>query len=90
MKNIDFSGWSSRIEIHEQFAEVQDEKLEELTDSLVSCMTGPEGQGGDDQVKIFKTILHFFQLFVDPKFSVSNECFTNSIVKLLRVRTCKL
>ncbi len=45
-----FSGWSSRIEIHEQFAEVQDERLEELTDSLVSCMTGPEGQGGDDQV----------------------------------------
>ena len=45
-------GWSSRIEIHEQFAEVQDEKLEELTDNLVSCMTGPEGQGGDDQVII--------------------------------------
>ena len=44
-----FTGWSSRIEIHQQFAEVQDERLEELTDSLVSCMTGPESQGGDDQ-----------------------------------------
>jgi len=51
-----FSGWSSRIEIHEQFAEVQDERLEELTDSLVSCMTGPEGQGGDDQVKLKKKL----------------------------------
>jgi hypothetical protein len=49
---LEISGWSSRIEIHEQFAEVQDEKLEELTDNLVSCMTGPEGQGGDDQVII--------------------------------------
>jgi len=49
-KMVIIPGWSSRIELHVQFAEVQDEKLEELTDSLVTCMTGVEGQGGDDQV----------------------------------------
>ena len=44
-----FLGWSERLELQEFYAEVREERLEELTDSLVSCMTGEEGKGGDDQ-----------------------------------------
>ncbi len=44
-----FKGWSERLELQEQYADVREERLSELTDSLVSCMTGVEGQGGEDQ-----------------------------------------
>ncbi len=36
-------------EFQEYYAEVREEKMEELADSLVDCMTGEEGAGGDDQ-----------------------------------------
>ena len=37
------------MELQEQFADVREERMEELTESLVTCMTGEEGRGGDDQ-----------------------------------------
>ena len=43
-----FLGWSERLELQEQYADLREEKLEEMTDNLMSCMTGEEGQGGDD------------------------------------------
>ena len=44
-----FLGWSERLELQEMYAEVREDRMEELTDSLVSCMTGEEAAGGDDQ-----------------------------------------
>eukprot|EP00095_Tigriopus_kingsejongensis_P005779 maker-scaffold698_size109766-snap-gene-0.18 protein:Tk05779 transcript:maker-scaffold698_size109766-snap-gene-0.18-mRNA-1 annotation:"hypothetical protein LOTGIDRAFT_235292" len=44
-----FLGWSERLELQEQYADIREERLEALEDNLVSCMTGPEGQGLDDQ-----------------------------------------
>ena len=41
-----FLGWSERLELQEQFAEVREEKMESLAENLVSCMTGEEGKGG--------------------------------------------
>ena len=35
-----FKGWSERLELQEQYADIREERMEELTDSLVSCMTG--------------------------------------------------
>jgi len=43
-----FLGWSERLELQEQYANLREEELEEMTDNLVSCMTGEEGNGGDD------------------------------------------
>ena len=44
-----FMGWSERLELREQYADIREEKLEEMTENLVSCMNGEEGNGGDDQ-----------------------------------------
>ena len=44
-----FLGWSERLELQEMYAEVREDRMDELTDSLVSCMTGEEAAGGDDQ-----------------------------------------
>ncbi|TRY73327.1 hypothetical protein TCAL_06037 [Tigriopus californicus] len=44
-----FLGWSERLELQEYYADIREERLEALEDNLVSCMTGPEGQGQDDQ-----------------------------------------
>merc|ERR1711997_366456 len=44
-----FKGWSERLELQEHYADVREERMEELTESLVTCMTGEEGRGGDDQ-----------------------------------------
>lgn len=44
-----FLGWSERLELQEYYADIREERLEALEDNLVSCMTGPEGQGLDDQ-----------------------------------------
>ena len=44
-----FQGWSERLELQEQYADVREERMDELTDSLVTCMTGEEGRGGEDQ-----------------------------------------
>ncbi len=44
-----FLGWSERLELQELYAEVREDRMDELTDSLVSCMTGEEAKGGDDQ-----------------------------------------
>jgi len=44
-----FKGWSERLELQEQYADVREERMEELTESLVTCMMGEEGRGGDDQ-----------------------------------------
>ena len=43
-----FLGWSEKLELQEHLAEEREVKLEELTDSLVTCITGEEGNGGDD------------------------------------------
>merc|ERR1711974_461356 len=43
-----FIGWSEKLEVQEQYAEERETKMEELTDSLVTCITGEEGNGGDD------------------------------------------
>ena len=45
-----FIGWSEKLELQEQYAEERETKMDELTDSLVTCITGEEGNGGDDQV----------------------------------------
>jgi len=46
-----FLGWSERLELQEQYADVREERMDELTDSLVSCMTSPpDNQDLDDQV----------------------------------------
>ncbi len=45
-------GWSERLELQEYYAEVREEKMEQLEDNLVDCMTGKEGEGGED-------LLHF-------------------------------
>ena len=47
-----FIGWSEKLELQEQYAEERETKMDELTDSLVTCITGEEGNGGDDQVYI--------------------------------------
>jgi len=44
-----FIGWSEKLELQEQYAEERETKMDELTDSLVTCITGEEGNGGDDQ-----------------------------------------
>jgi len=38
-----FLGWNERLELQEYYSEVREEKMEELTDSLVNCMTSNEG-----------------------------------------------
>ena len=46
-----FKGWSERLELQEQYADVREERMDELTDSLVSCMTSSQDdQDLDDQV----------------------------------------
>ena len=35
-----FKGWSERLELQEQYADIREERMDELTESLVSCMTG--------------------------------------------------
>jgi hypothetical protein len=42
-----FLGWSERLELQEYYSEVREDRMEELADSLVDCMTGEEGRGGD-------------------------------------------
>ena len=44
-----FLGWSEKLELQEQYADLREEKIDSLTDNLVSCMVGPEGKGLDDQ-----------------------------------------
>lgn len=44
-----FLGWSEKLELQEQYADLREDKIESLTDNLVNCMVGPEGQGLDDQ-----------------------------------------
>jgi hypothetical protein len=41
-----FKGWSERLELQEQYADIREERMLDLTDSLVTCMTGEEGLGG--------------------------------------------
>jgi chromosome segregation ATPase len=43
-----FLGWSERLELQEHYADLREEKLGEMTDNLVSCITGEEGNGGED------------------------------------------
>ena len=42
-----FLGWSERLELQELYAGVREEKIEELSGDLVTCMTGEEGAGGE-------------------------------------------
>ena len=34
-----FKGWSERLELQEQYADIREERMDELTESLVTCMT---------------------------------------------------
>merc|ERR1712038_408146 len=43
-----FIGWSEKLELQEIVAEEREVRMEELTDSLVACITGEEGNGGDE------------------------------------------
>ena len=35
-----FLGWSERLELQEQYADIREERMDQLTESLVTCMTG--------------------------------------------------
>ena len=62
-------GWSERLEIQEQYDEVREERIEELSGNLVSCMTGEEGAGGklNFERKMFCKIIR-------ELFFVTNDC----------------
>ncbi|XP_023328845.1 protein PFC0760c isoform X4 [Eurytemora carolleeae] len=44
-----FLGMSEKLEVVEMYDQIQEEKLCHLQDELVTCISGVEGQGGDDQ-----------------------------------------
>merc|ERR1712061_443168 len=44
-----FLGLSERLEVQDMFENLQEERLDNLQEDLVSCIEGEEGQGGDDQ-----------------------------------------
>ena len=40
-------GLSERLEVQEMFENLQEERLDNLQDDLVTCINGEEGQGGE-------------------------------------------
>lgn len=49
--NYFFKGWSERLELQEQYADIREERMDQLTESLVSCMTSEtDSQDLDDFV----------------------------------------
>ena len=44
---INILGLSERLEVQEMFENLQEERLDNLQDDLVTCINGEEGQGGD-------------------------------------------
>ena len=40
------TGLSERLEVQEMYENIQEEKLDTLTDELVTCIAGEEGAGG--------------------------------------------
>ncbi|XP_023328843.1 calponin homology domain-containing protein DDB_G0272472 isoform X2 [Eurytemora carolleeae] len=44
-----FKRMSEKLEVVEMYDQIQEEKLCHLQDELVTCISGVEGQGGDDQ-----------------------------------------
>lgn len=44
---INILGLSERLEVQEMFENLQEERLDNLQDDLVTCINGDEGQGGE-------------------------------------------
>ena len=44
---INILGLSERLEVQEMFSDLQEERLDNLQDDLVTCINGEEGQGGE-------------------------------------------
>ena len=44
---INILGLSERLEVQEMFENLQEERLDNLQDDLVTCINGEEGQGGE-------------------------------------------
>ena len=47
MIELTFQGLSERLEVQEMFENIQEERLDNLQDDLVTCINGEEGQGGE-------------------------------------------
>lgn len=44
---INILGLSERLEVQEMFENLQEERLDNLQDDLVTCINGEEGHGGE-------------------------------------------
>ena len=50
---INILGLSERLEVQEMFENLQEERLDNLQDDLVTCINGEEGQGGEPSHQTF-------------------------------------
>lgn len=50
---INILGLSERLEVQEMFENLQEERLDNLQDDLVTCINGEEGQGGEPSPQTF-------------------------------------
>ena len=50
---INILGLSERLEVQEMFENLQEERLDNLQDDLVTCINGEEGQGGEPSPHTF-------------------------------------
>ena len=50
---INILGLSERLEVQEMFENLQEERLDNLQDDLVTCINGEEGQGGEPSPPTF-------------------------------------